>query len=58
MIEDHLDKIRLDTQYLRESLRICQDRSNRLEAENQYLRNQVDTLLQIVANNKPEGGNH
>lgn len=58
MIEDHLDKIRLDTQYLRESLRICQDRTNRLEAENQYLRNQVDTLLQIVANNKPEGGNH
>jgi hypothetical protein len=58
MNEDHLDKIRLDAQYLRESLRICQDRSNRLEAENQYLRNQVDTLLQIVANNKPEGGNH
>ncbi len=58
MIEDHLDKIRLDTQYLRESLRICQDRTSRLEAENQYLRNQVDTLLQIVANNKPEGGNH
>lgn len=59
MIEEHLDQIRLEVQYLRESLRLCRDRLESIEQENIYLRNQVDTLLRIVANDdKQEGSNH
>ncbi len=59
MIEEHLDQIRLEVQYLRESLRLCRDRLESIEQENIYLSNQVDTLLRIVGNDdKPEGSNH
>lgn len=58
MIEDHLEKIRLEAQYLRESWRICRERFDKLDAENLYLQKQVDALLKIVANNKLDGGNH
>ena len=43
-----LQTLELEARYMRE-------RNERLEAENEYLKKQVDVLLKVVAN---EGSNH
>jgi hypothetical protein len=48
MIEDYLEKIRLETQLLRESLRICRERFDKLDQENLYLNKQVEVLLKVI----------
>jgi hypothetical protein len=48
MIEDYLEKIRLEAQLLRESLRICRERFDKLDQENLYLNKQVEVLLKVI----------
>lgn len=49
-VENLIATLELEARYMRE-------RNNRLESENEYLRKQVDVLLQIVSNSH-NGGNH